>query len=330
MSDERELVQKTKEFATESRAKSVTVTVTTLAILAGVIAVALRVPVAPGAFGWALRGAASVIGGLLIVRTFILFHDFWHGAILRRSRAARLLFWTIGILLMTPARVWRDTHNYHHAHTAKIVGSNIGSYMMVTTSMWAKMTGSQRLMYRMIRHPLTIAFGYFTIFMLGMCVMPLMRAPKKNSSAGVALLVNWTITALMIWKLGLAAWVFAYFLPLAIAMAVGAYLFYAQHNFPDMVVQPRESWSFTRAAIESSSYMEMGPLMAYFTGNIGFHHVHHLNPLIPFYRLPEAQAGVPELQAAHKTSLRAGDIARCFAQKLWDQDTGHMVGYPKA
>jgi omega-6 fatty acid desaturase (delta-12 desaturase) len=327
MSDERELVQKTKEFATEGRAKSVTVTVTTLALLAGVIAVALRTPVAP--WGWALRGAASLTGGLLIVRTFILFHDFWHGAILRRSKPARLLFWVIGILLMTPARVWRDTHNYHHAHTAKIVGSNIGSYMMVTTAMWVKMTGPQRFMYRMIRHPLTIAFGYVTIFMLGMCVMPLMRAPKKNSSAAVSLLVNWAITALMIWKLGVAAWVFGFFLPLAIAMALGAYLFYAQHNFPDVVVQPRESWSFTRAALESSSYMEMGRVMHYFTGNIGYHHVHHLNPLIPFYRLPEAQAAVPEFQAAHRTSLRFGDVAKCFAQKLWDPETGHMVGYPK-
>jgi omega-6 fatty acid desaturase (delta-12 desaturase) len=118
------------------------------------------------------------------------------------------------------------------------------------------------------------------------------------------------------------------FLPLAIAMAIGAYLFYAQHNFPDLLVQPRESWDFARAALESSSYMEMGPLMAWFTGNIGYHHVHHLNPLIPFYRLPEAMAALPELQNAKKTSLRLSDIRACFAQKLWDPEAGHMKGYP--
>ena len=183
-------------------------------------------------------------------------------------------------------------------------------------------------MYRAVRHPLTIACGYFTIFMLGMCVSPLLRAPKKNWTAGLALFVNLALSAVVLVKLGTLAFVFGMFLPLAIAMAIGAYLFYAQHNFPDMVVQPRESWDFVRAALASSSYMEMGSVMRWFTGNIGFHHVHHLNPLIPFYRLPETMRAVPPLQGAKKTSLRIGDIRACFAQKLWDPETGHMVGYP--
>lgn len=326
--DDKGLLAKTKPFTVELRMRSVWAVVTTVTLLAGAIAIAARAPTS--VLGWVGRSAASIVGGLVVVRGFILFHDFWHGAILRRSKLARAAFWLFGILVMTPAKVWRDTHNYHHAHTAKIIGSNIGSYIMVTTAMWEKMTPGQRVMYRLIRHPLTIALGYFTIFMMGMCVMPLARAPKKNASAGVALAANWIVTGLVIWKLGFAVWVFAFFLPLAIAMAVGAYLFYAQHNFPDMVVQPRESWSFTRAALESSSYMEMGPVMNYFTGNIGYHHVHHLNPLIPFYRLPEAMQGLPELQHAHKTSLKLRDVRACFAQKLWDTDAGKMVGYPKA
>ncbi len=320
------LVSRTKPFTVESRARSVLYTVTSFALLGSAIAIAARPSVTP--LEWAMRATASTVAGLVIVRCFILFHDYWHGAILRRSQIAKALFWVFGLIIMTPAKVWRDTHNYHHAHTAKIVGSNIGSYIMVTTAMWEKMTPSQRTMYRLIRHPLTIATGYFTIFMLGLGVSPFLRAPKKNWSAGFAVLLNWSLTALIIWKLGVLVWVFAFFLPLAIAMAMGAYLFYAQHNFPDMVVQPRESWSFERAALESSSYMEMGPIMAFFTGNIGLHHVHHLNPLIPFYRLPEAMAGMPELQPTNKTSLRLKDVRACFQQKLWDPETGKMVGYP--
>ena len=320
------LVVQTKPFTVESRAKSVWFTISSFALLCAAIAVAARPAETP--LQWALRTSGSVVAGLVIVRCFILFHDYWHGAILRRSQVAKAIFWVFGILIMTPAKVWRDTHNYHHAHNAKIVGSNIGSYIMVTTGMWAKMTPSQRTMYRMVRHPLTIALGYFTIFMLGMGVSPFLRAPKKNWTAGLALVVNWGLTALIVWKLGFAVWAFAFFLPLAIAMAMGAYLFYAQHNFPEMVVQPRESWNFQRAALESSSYMEMGPVMAYFAGNIGVHHVHHLNPLIPFYRLPEAMAAIPELQPTHKTSLRLADVRACFRQKLWDPDQGRMVGYP--
>jgi omega-6 fatty acid desaturase (delta-12 desaturase) len=161
-----------------------------------------------------------------------------------------------------------------------------------------------------------------------MCVSPLLRAPRKNWTAGLALLVNFALSAIVAARFGFAAFIFGMFLPLAIAMAVGAYLFYAQHNFPEVVVQRREEWDFARAALESSSYMEMGWVMRWFTGNIGFHHVHHLNPLIPHYRLPEAMARLPALHGARRTSLRLADVRACFAQKLWDPELGHMVGYP--
>jgi omega-6 fatty acid desaturase (delta-12 desaturase) len=94
-----------------------------------------------------------------------------------------------------------------------------------------------------------------------------------------------------------------------------------------MHVQPRDAWSFGRAALESSSFMEMSPLMNYFTGNIGYHHVHHLNPTIPFYRLPEAMAAIPELQNPGKTTLKPRDVIQCFKLKLWDPEAGKMVGY---
>src|SRR5690606_23192227 len=100
-------------------------------------------------------------------------------------------------------------------------------------------------------------------------------------------------------------------------------------NFPELHVQQRDKWEYTRAALESSSYMETGPIMRWLTGNIGYHHEHHLNPGIPFYRLPEAMAAIPELQNPRKTGLSPADIAACFRQKLWDAEREEMVGYPK-
>ena len=117
-------------------------------------------------------------------------------------------------------------------------------------------------------------------------------------------------------------------LPLAVAFASGAYLFYVQHNFDGMHVQPRESWTFTRAALESSSYLKTGPLLQWFTGNIGFHHVHHLNATIPFYRLPDVMAALPELQHPSTITLTPRDIAASFKLKLWDPEQNRMVGYP--
>ncbi len=323
---EKELIDATRPFTAENKAKSWFAFLSTLALVAFAISLAAVTPTT--ALGWVLRVAASLIGGLLVVRTFILYHDYLHAALLRNSSIARAIFWVYGVIIMTPPKVWRETLNYHHANTAKIVGSHVGSYMMVTTAMWAKMKPNERFMYKVIRHPLTIALGYFTLFMFGMGVSPFLRAPKKHWACGASVLFNWMLTAVVIWQFGFATWVFAMFLPLAISMAAGGYLFYAQHNFPEIHVQPRESWAYVRAALESSSYMTMGPIMRFFCGNIGYHHVHHLNSMIPFYRLPEAMAAIPELQNPPMTSLSPGEVIACFRLKLWDPEQNKMVGYP--
>ena len=184
-------------------------------------------------------------------------------------------------------------------------------------------------MYKMVRHPLTILGAYFTIFMLGMSISPFLRAPKKHWDSALAVVLNFAIGGLIIATVGFEAFFFVWFMPLAVAMMAGAYLFYAQHNFPDIDVQPRQTWTYGKAALESSSYMKTGPIMRWFTGNIGYHHVHHLNSMIPFYRLPEAMAGIPELQNPGTTSLSPKDIVACFRLKLWDPESGEMVGYPK-
>jgi acyl-lipid omega-6 desaturase (Delta-12 desaturase) len=316
------LMDATRPLTTESRQRSWFELVFTSTLIASLVAVGWS------AAPWPVRLLSSIIAGLTTVRLFIVYHDFMHLAVLKKSKVARAVLYAYGVLVMTPPRAWRASHNYHHANTAKIVGSHVGSYMMVTTAMWAKMTKRERFMYAAIRHPLTILFGYFTIFMLGMCVSPFLRNPKKNWDSGLAFVVNWALSIGIFWRFGVATWAFGFFLPLAVSMATGAYLFYAQHNFPEIDVQPRHSWSYTKAALESSSYLKMGAVMNWFTGNIGYHHVHHLNPLIPFYRLPEAMAAIPELQTPPTTSLSPSDVLSCFRLKLWDADAGKMVGYP--
>ncbi len=123
---------------------------------------------------------------------------------------------------------------------------------------------------------------------------------------------------------------FSFVLPFAVAAALGAYLFYAQHNFEGVYIQSAEEWSHTRASLESSSFMKFGPLMNWFTANIGYHHVHHLNPMIPFYRLPEAMEQVPELQNPVVTTLHPRDVIRSFQLKLWDPETNRMVSFKQA
>ncbi len=318
-----ELVAVTRPFASEDRARSIFYIVSTFALIALAIAVAARAPYLP------LRIAGSVVEGLLIVRAFILAHDFQHGAILRKSKVGSVIFGVYGALVLTPPRVWRQTHNYHHAHTAKIVGAQIGSYPVMTVEMWRRAPRSRRLAYAIARHPLNILFGYFTIFFAGMCISAFARNPKENWDSAAAALLHVVLIGLITYFFGFPMTLLVLMGPLFIACAVGSYLFYAQHNFPGIHMQPRQTWSFARAALESSSYMHCGPIGHFFTGHIGYHHVHHLNAAIPFYRLREAMDAIPELQIKPQTSLSPRDIWTCLSLKLWDPALDKMVPFPK-
>ncbi len=111
-------------------------------------------------------------------------------------------------------------------------------------------------------------------------------------------------------------------------MLMGAYLFYVQHNFLEAKVPNANTWTYSDAALTASSYLETGPVMRWFTGNIGFHHVHHLNSKIPFYRLPEAMSGLTGLQNPGSTTLAIRDIVECLRLKLWDCELGSFVPFP--
>jgi len=116
-----------------------------------------------------------------------------------------------------------------------------------------------------------------------------------------------------------------FFFPFLLAFGLGAYLFYAQHNFPGVKFSSNKEWAYDTAALESSSYMAMNPVMAWFTANIGYHHIHHLNAKIPFYRLPEVMNHFPELQNCKKTSLKFRDLYACLRLKIWDADKSKMI-----
>jgi omega-6 fatty acid desaturase (delta-12 desaturase) len=319
-----EVIKASNEFAQEQRSRSWFHLITTFAGLLGSQLMAAVV----GQF-W-LRLAFGVLAGLFTVRAFIVYHDYKHGSILRGSRVARWVLDAFGLYVLTPSKVWSQTHNYHHAHTAKIVGSHVGSYMMLTPALYEAATPAQRSMYRIVRHPLNIALGYVTVFIYGFCVAAFIRNPRKNIDSLLAVVLQLTMVFLLWSFCGWQVLVFSLLIPQLVAHALGAYLFYAQHNFPEAFVQPRESWTFVRASLESSSYMKLGPVMRYFTGNIGYHHVHHLNHRIPFYRLPEAMAAIPELREPRGvTSLWPRDVIACFRLKLWDPELERLVPFPE-
>ncbi len=279
---------------------------------------------------WPLKVVGGAIAGLVQVRLFIFYHDAMHGAIFRNSRLSRALVTGLGYYLVAPHRVWKESHDFHHQNNAKMMGSRIGSFPLMTREEAAAISARRRLIYRVTRHPLTIAGGYFTVFMFGLVLGPFIRSPRTYWPGMLAMLLHYSLLAAITWQFGWVIGLCAVVVPSLVGTAVGSYLFYAQHNFPDMTLFERKDWTFTAAALRSSSMFDMSGLMHWFTGNIGYHHVHHLNHLVPFYRLPEAMRVIPELQRPVRTSWRIRDIAACFRLSVWDQASGRMLRYAEA
>ena len=282
--------------------------------------------VAVGTFPLPIRIACSLLSAFLQVRLFVIYHDYHHGTILKNSRLARCLMNTVGLLLLSPPSAWKRSHDHHHKYNSKLYGGNIGSYPLMTTDAYAESSTPERFAYAASRHPVTILFGYFTVFMWGMCLFPLTRNPRHHADAALSMLVHLSVMVVLAF-FGTDAVLLGFAIPTFVATCFGAYLFYAQHNFPSAMLRAGDDWTCVDAALHSSSFMRMGPILNWLTGNIGYHHVHHLNARIPFYRLPEAMRGLPELQSPKTTTLSFRDIRACLRLKLWDPRLERLVAF---
>ncbi len=319
-----ELILATRSYAQEIPIKSWWTLLSTASLLAAALAGTVW------NVHWVAKLVCSVLTGLLLIRFFVIYHDQQHHAIFPRSRIVEGLMRVFGVLALSPSSVWRHSHNHHHNHNSKLRGSNIGSFPIMTAAQYAKSPRRERVLYLAARHPLTILFGYATTFIFSMCLAPFMDSPREHADGLIALVVHVAIGVALFYGIGWQGVLLTQTLPHFVMYAVGTYLFYAQHNFPDVSFNEKSGWTYEKAALESSSYLRMGRVMAWFTGNIGYHHVHHLNAKIPFYRLPEVMAAMPELQSPKITSFHPLEIVRCLRLKVWDVGAQRMTGLPAA
>ena len=274
---------------------------------------------------WA-RLASSLFSGLVLVRMFVIFHDQQHHAILYKSRLAEIYMQAFGIWVLCPSTIWRSSHDYHHTHNCKLRSAHIGSFPVMTREQFLKSSPGERRLYLFMRHPLTVVLGYFTVFLFGMVIFPALNSPRKHLDSLLALLVHVASAVLLVVFFGWWTMLLFLIFPRIIACGLGSYLFYAQHNFPGVVFRDKNGWTYEGAALDSSSYLKTNAILAWFTGNIGYHHIHHLNHRIPFYRLPETYRAIPELRAVKTTSLSPAEVLRCFRLKVWCVETQQMVG----
>ena len=314
------LYARTKAYARDHSLKSWWCILSTAFFL--VTALAATLPGLP----LVLRIAGSGLAALLMVRLFVIYHDHQHRALLPKSRLAEILMRVVGICVLCPSSTWRHSHDHHHAHNSKLGDSNLGSYPVMTKDRYKNSPRGVRFQYLLLRHPLTLLFGYLTVFLGNMTLRSIFQSPRKHYDCILAFLVHLTLGATLVIVFGWGALVLTLLVPFFIGSALGTYLFYAQHNFPEVTLKDESGWTYEGAALESSSHLKTNRLMAWFTANIGYHHIHHLNHRIPFYRLPEIYRDIPELRRAKTTTLNPRDIFRCLRLKVWCVETQRMIG----
>ncbi len=316
----KDLVLATKPFVREDRKRSWLYSLTTLGLLIAALAATMM------QFPFIAKLAFSILAGLLLVRMFVIYHDHQHYAILHQSKLANIIMKLFGGYILAPSSIWKRSHDFHHKHNSKLHITDIGSFPTITKDQYLDMSYSERKTYLIMRHPLNIAFGYFSIFMYSFCVHSVINSSKKHWDCGLALAFHFAFGTFLVAFGGFSALFFTLMLPHLIACGIGSYLFYAQHNFPGATFRASHDWEYSYAAITSTSHFRMNPVMRWFTANIGFHHVHHLNSRVPFYRLEEATKALPELVDAPVTSFKLSDVAACLRLKLWDEERGKMIG----
>ncbi len=276
---------------------------------------------------WTLALALPASG--FLVRTFIVFHDCAHGSMFPSKRANQRVGRVLGLLVLAPFMRWRHDHAVHHATSGDLERRGVGDIPTLTVSEYRARSNRGRFAYRAFRNPL-VMFGLGPVF--AMIVGP--RIATRGQRPRMRHSVLATDLALLSVVGGLCLWIgvgsfFLIWAPAAmIAGSAGIWLFYVQHQFEDAYWQSPTEWSYADAALRGSSYLKLPKVLQFFTGNIGLHHVHHLNARIPNYNLQRAHDENPAFHDVPVLSLR--DAMGTVKLKLWDEEQGKLVSFAQA
>ena len=262
------------------------------------------------------------------VRTFIIFHDCGHQSFFgaKNKRANDLLGVITGLLTFTPYHFWRRAHAKHHATVAKLDQRGKGDVWMLTVDEWNAASKRKKFTYRVYRNPLVLftVGAWINMIIAQRIPFPGMDPQDKRSillTDLALLLIAITFSLVFGWK----AYLLIQIPVMMLASSIGVWLFYVQHQFPGAYWARKGDWDYLTACLQGSSFYKLPEVLRFFTGNIGYHHLHHLSHLIPNYHLPRLSREQPEL-AVEPITLK--DTSKLLAIRLYDEARQSYVGYP--
>jgi acyl-lipid omega-6 desaturase (Delta-12 desaturase) len=275
---------------------------------------------------WWLVAPLALLAGAFLVRIFIIFHDCGHGSFFKSSRVNDLTGFISGILTFTPYYHWRWEHNIHHASSGDLDKRGVGDIWTLTVQEYIEASRGKKFAYRLARNP-------FVLFVIAPMYLFLFRqrfaSPKASKRERHSV---WAMNAALLALVGALSLVFgwkAYLLiqliVLAVAGGAGVWLFYVQHQFDGVYWERGEEWDYTAAALEGSSFYKLPKILQWFSGNIGFHHIHHLSARIPNYNLERCHHANPLFQQVKAVTFWGS--LRCLTFRLWDERRRRLVGF---
>jgi acyl-lipid omega-6 desaturase (Delta-12 desaturase) len=270
-----------------------------------------------------------VIAALFMVRLFIFFHDCGHNSFFPSTKWNRRIGSVLGVLVFTPGTHWWHSHAIHHATSGNLDKRGDGDVETMTAEEYLQAKWSKRLGYSFFRNPL-VMFGLGPLFMF--LIMHRLNLPnygKKEArsvwltdlavlamAVGISLLIGWK--AYLMIQLPL----------LWVAGAVGIWLFYVQHQFEETYWERDPEWNYVASALLGASFYKLPGPLQWFSGNIGYHHIHHLSPRIPNYELDKAHDNSALIQKWAR-QIDFGQGWRTIRLKVWDEAIRRMRGFPK-
>jgi acyl-lipid omega-6 desaturase (Delta-12 desaturase) len=277
----------------------------------------------------ALTLALAPVSSVFLLRTYIIFHDCSHGSFLASRRANTWLGTVCGLLVLSPFVRWRHDHAVHHATSGDLDKRGVGDLPTLTVAEYLERSQRGRLAYRIIRSPV-VMFGLGPVFamIIGPRIVAGDAPPRMRNSVLRTDLALAVIAATLVMAIGVDDFLLVWAPAALLAGAVGIWLFYVQHQFEEAYWQRSECWTYADSALRGSSFLRLPKPLQFVTGNIGYHHIHHLSVRIPNYNLQRAHEENPVFHSVPTLSLRDG--LRAVRLKLWDEQRGRLVTFAQA
>ncbi|WP_319542041.1 fatty acid desaturase [uncultured Pseudodesulfovibrio sp.] len=267
-----------------------------------------------------------ILAALLLVRIFIIFHDCAHGSFFASRRANVILGYISGFLTFTPFTYWQSNHLVHHGTYANLDQRGVGDLWTLTINEYKALSPTKRLAYRLYRNPLVfLGIGPGYSFLVTQRFLHTWEGRNEHFSAIITNIAIVTVVTLACLTIGFKIYLMIQLPIMLIAGAIGVWLFYVQHQFKGVYWARQDDWDPVKAAMDGSSYYKLPKILQWFTGNIGLHHVHHVLPRIPNYRLQESYDVTPEMQTIVPLTLLKS--LGSLKLNLWDEDQRSLVSF---